>query len=345
MDKHIRYFDSLRLFASLAVIMLHILINEWWDHILTSDWHVINVFFTTTRFAVPIFFMISGAIFLDPTREIKIKSLYTKNIARILIAYGLWTIIYSISRAILDDLDRVEIAHTLLNGQYHLWFLPSLVALYILVPALRPIAKDKTALFYFTGLYCIGTFFFFSAGYFDLMGDLGLIVRWIEGKFYVGYVQGDLAYFLLGYCLYAYDVPVWVRKMSLPLAIFFTVLIVLFVVQYVSMTGYLEHRAFAYSSMLVAFQTVFIFIFFKYHHQQIIPAERIQRIINRLTPYLFGVYLAHDLFLMIFRKLGLHALTFNPLIGMPLIMILTFICSLALTYLIKQIPVLNKYLV
>lgn len=40
--------------------------------------------------AVPLFLMASGALLLDPTRELSLKKLYTKNFPRLLAAMLVW---------------------------------------------------------------------------------------------------------------------------------------------------------------------------------------------------------------------------------------------------------------
>lgn len=45
-------------------------------------------------FAVPLFVMISGALWLDRDKEVTIKKLWTKNIFRIITAFLFWSLSY-----------------------------------------------------------------------------------------------------------------------------------------------------------------------------------------------------------------------------------------------------------
>ena len=62
----ILYFDFLRVFATLAVMVLHVGAQNWYGTNVSSfEWQTFNFFHSVTRFAVPIFVMISGALFLN----------------------------------------------------------------------------------------------------------------------------------------------------------------------------------------------------------------------------------------------------------------------------------------
>ena len=62
----ILYFDFLRIFATLAVMVLHVAAQNWYGTSVPSfEWQTFNFFHSVTRFGVPIFVMISGALFLN----------------------------------------------------------------------------------------------------------------------------------------------------------------------------------------------------------------------------------------------------------------------------------------
>ena len=62
----ILYFDFLRIFATFAVMVLHVAGQNWNGTSVPSfEWQTFNLFHSITRFGVPIFVMISGALFLN----------------------------------------------------------------------------------------------------------------------------------------------------------------------------------------------------------------------------------------------------------------------------------------
>lgn len=71
------------------------------------------------------------------------------------------------------------------------------------------------------------------------------------------------------------------------------------------------------------------------------------KLITLLSECTFGIYLVHAAFLNIFSayfKFETNTIN-NPLIAFPLLIVLTYICSLITTYLIKKIPIVGKWIV
>ena len=91
------YLDILKIISCIAVIVLHTcskdmkLVSPF-----SNRYQVLNFFDSVARFAVPIFVMVSGALFLDRNKKIDTKKLYTKNILRLVIAYIFWSIMYGL---------------------------------------------------------------------------------------------------------------------------------------------------------------------------------------------------------------------------------------------------------
>ena len=82
-------FDMLRIIATLSVIALHSAANYWYTlPVNTSGWFYSNLFIALNRFCVPIFVMISGALFLSPSREVKPERLLKHNVLHLLCVYG-----------------------------------------------------------------------------------------------------------------------------------------------------------------------------------------------------------------------------------------------------------------
>lgn len=162
MSKRIVYLDILKIVAIFAVVMIHITGAQFGNYSTDSlEWAGINFIDSASRWAVPIFVMVSGALFLDPNRKVSIHKLYTKNIFRIIIAFLFWSVVFALYKAVKSDfsLGIVEFVKTILLGEYHMWFMYMLAGLYALVPLLRPIATNKKLL-----TYAVAVCFFFNAG-------------------------------------------------------------------------------------------------------------------------------------------------------------------------------------
>jgi surface polysaccharide O-acyltransferase-like enzyme len=59
-----------------------------------TEWNIYNICNSASRWGVPVFVMMSGALFLP--REIPTKTLYKKYILRMTIAYVVWSAFYAV---------------------------------------------------------------------------------------------------------------------------------------------------------------------------------------------------------------------------------------------------------
>ena len=80
--RRVIYFDILRIVAIFFVVFVHLAAQHWADVDVSSRaWFAFNLYCTTGKWSVPIFVMISGALFLG--RDVSISSILKKNVARI----------------------------------------------------------------------------------------------------------------------------------------------------------------------------------------------------------------------------------------------------------------------
>lgn len=67
--------------------------------------------------------MVSGALFLNPKREIKTRDIFHKYIKRILICYAAWTVLYAIFYTVLDKGDLQNMNMTFVPGYMGLFLM------------------------------------------------------------------------------------------------------------------------------------------------------------------------------------------------------------------------------
>ena len=97
MKKRIVYFDVLKVITCFMVIMIHVISRNWYVLDLKSnEFTFLTILDSICRCAVPIYLMISGAIFLNEDKNIKIKDMFRKYILNIFLIYLFWNMIYSI---------------------------------------------------------------------------------------------------------------------------------------------------------------------------------------------------------------------------------------------------------
>ncbi len=348
------WLDLLRVFAILAMVFLHTFTGNYtgadsaWRLAdpTTLNWQILNLFDCLVRFCVPVFCMISGVFFLDPAREQPIKKLYSKNILRIAVSFIVWAGLYAVAGIFLrgEALGIGALTGAVKNaafGHYHLWFLLMLIGFYMLVPFLRKIAADKTLSAYFI-LLCL--VFNFLENAVLLIAPLANYVAIQSNKLSLGFVSGYVGYFMLGSHLYRYPPTRLLRRWLYAAGVAaFAVTAAL-----VGLQGYLTGEAngdlYEYLLPNTLLEAVAVFLFFRARFENKTYSEKTVRVISFLSASSFGVYLTHDLFNMLLHRLGVTALTFTPLLSVPLLTVIVCGCAVLLTTLLRKIPVVSKYI-
>ena len=100
------YADVLRIFAAIAVIILHTSSFDWYSTPVSSyEWKIFNVYDSATRWCVPVFLMLSGMLFLNVEKPMPTSRIYLKYIPRILSALVFWGVFYGIYNLIILFVD------------------------------------------------------------------------------------------------------------------------------------------------------------------------------------------------------------------------------------------------
>jgi surface polysaccharide O-acyltransferase-like enzyme len=140
-DSRLYYFDWLRIISSFSVVLTHVSASFYKQEMDSYKWKIAYYYNGLSRFAVPNFFMISGALFLKA--DLSIKKIYNKYIKRIFIHLLIWSVIYSFDKIKLSKFDLTKAVNIIIDGNYHLWFLFVTIKLYAIIPFYREIARNE----------------------------------------------------------------------------------------------------------------------------------------------------------------------------------------------------------
>ena len=93
------YYDRLRVLAMTAVILIHVCGSAATSlaadgQTLTFGWHLANVLDAASRFAVPLFLMLTGALLLGSDKALSVKHLLSRRLPRVLVPLVFWTVVY-----------------------------------------------------------------------------------------------------------------------------------------------------------------------------------------------------------------------------------------------------------
>lgn len=147
MEKREGFIDKLRVAATCAVVMLHTVtgVMDATDMgMYPFEKKVFLVALDLVCWCVPMFLMISGYLFLNPEREIRMGRMLTKYCRRIVLALLLFGVPYALLEQIaVEKSFRWEMVGKgigmVLRGESwsHMWYLYLILLLYLLTPALK----------------------------------------------------------------------------------------------------------------------------------------------------------------------------------------------------------------
>ena len=351
-DGRLAYADLLRVLASIAVIVLHISASQFRQTAIGStEWTVLCTYDSLMRWCVPMFVMLSGAFLLDPKKSVRLRDIFLKYILRVLVALLVWGVFYALLdyghsgwhftwAGIKSALGYVLRAQT----RYHLWFLYMIIGLYLVTPILRAFVRGASR----------GTFHWFFVLTFMVYSvlptlqalwpdRLALPMAWVN-KFDIHLVLGYVGYYVAGYYLKNYTLGRLAEFIIYILGILGAVATVWGTTALSVRAGAFNETLFEYRSPNVACMAVAIFVLFRYVLGVSDERSRRQRLggISKIT---FGIYLVHMFFITLLQHFGITTLSFNPILSVPVLSAVVFLCSFAVSWLISKIPLLGRYLV
>ncbi|MBC2581943.1 acyltransferase [Clostridium sp. DJ247] len=343
-NNKIIYLEFLRVFSICAVVLIHTVNSALILNTKTSivDLIIYRSIYNLTCWAVPIFLMITGALLLNPLKEISLGKLFNKYILRmllILIVFGTiyaWIEIVFIERSI----NLLQLSHAIFNmvqGETwaHMWYLYMLIGLYIVTPFLKKIItySNKAEIKYFL----IITFIFNSI--------IPTAEHFLDIKvgIYIPIITIYPFYYVLGYYLSQINITTKKIKLVYSLGLFNIIILILcsFLQNYFGV-GKIKFLS-AYNSPVIITFSISIYIFMREQSYKL--DEWYSKFISLLSRCSFGIYIIHMFFLNLFLKF----FKFTPFnypffIGIPIFWISVFLCSFSLTFILTKIPIINKYL-
>ncbi len=337
MKKRILYFDILKIIASLAVILIHVISEFWYNqNILSNDFTYLSFFNSLIRWPVPIYLMISGALFLKDDKDITIKNLWRKNLLKIILLFFFWNMLYSILGSVyiehrvvnVNNLIQILINTLLGNGIYHLWFLPIIISFYVTLPVIKLITKKENQKVIKYLLIVLASFFFIQ----ELLTILKISVGY--NLLFTQYIF----YFLLGYYLNTFTIPNKYNKLIYFGGMLGVIVTFIGTITYSQFIKIPSEAFFNYMMPNIVITTTALFIFIKNKFKE----NKTNNIIGFLANTYFGVYLIHGLILGFYLKIGFFNLPLPITVLIIIGSLLIYITALIVVYLVNKVPYLKK---
>ena len=340
-EKRKEYLDALRILASFAVMLIHV--SSQYKHsvdVSSYEGIVFRSYLLLSNWAVPVFCMISGCLFLS--RDIPIAVIFRKYVARLAFIFVCWSFIYAL---VFERSNGIgTFLASFIKGYSHLWFLYMIAGLYIVTPILRKVAEDEVTLRYFIVLGIVTAILVP-----EIIQCISLVSgksgKYLSGAFgSAGFqtVSGYAIYFMLGYYL---DRAEKKKLFSIPLLIAGLMLAYLIPV---CINGLYSVRfdkepAFLFTNYSVGelIRSCAVFLLVKAVFDK--ADEREHRWIRLMAGYSLGAYLIHQMVITLLNRLAsLNTLSCDALISVPLIGAITFVISYVLVFIIGKVPFVKK---
>jgi len=291
---------------------------------------------------VPLFFMISGYLLLP--RSESLDDFYRKRILKLLIPFGVWSLAYlgwycgnhpgTCTPAFAWNLFLVE------GTFYHLWYLYSILGMYLILPVLRLMIHphtDKTILWYLIGLWLI---------FQPILATLNKF--WgFRLKLNVPLTTGFVCFLILGYLLG--EVGLSRGRVILSAVIWMIGTLVTIVGTYVLTRRADQFDGFFYDfvslNVILASAAAFLLLR-RISETKLFTSAAAYAAARSLATTTFGIYLVHVLVMELLRGwipfLQINSTMANAIWSLPLVSSLVFLVSFLIVRLFQKIPILKQ---
>lgn len=339
------YLDYLRIISAFFIIIIHVAAqNKYVTDVNSYEWQVFNVYDGMSRWAVSVFIMISGALFLN--KDVSIKDMYMKYVFKMLTEFLFWSLIYAIYS---NGKDVGEIIYAVIHGHYHMWFILMITGLYICTPIIKLVKDNTRIMLYFMVLALI--FSIIIPQIVSLVNDFGnnrlqILVNSLNDSIDImgmKMVMGYTCYYLLGYYLNKIDLSREKR-----FVLYFCGIIGIFVTIYLDAILSIDKGVCVsdYSvplSMNVLLTSSAVFVLFKQYFSNY---DKMGFHLYKISEFCLGIYLVHPLVIDLLDKcIAINTLSFNAVVSVFIISIIVFVGSLLVAVILKTIPIIRKFIV
>jgi surface polysaccharide O-acyltransferase-like enzyme len=319
-SERVFYFDLLRCLAALFVVGIHVLgpFRHQFGIIPFDHWVVAAGLNSMSRWAVPVFILVSGALLVGTSRPFKWKYYIQRRVLKVVIPFLIWSLFY----AYLSGWDVTGFHSSIVEERistmwyeatyYHLGFFYYFIPLYFFVPLFR---------------WCIRLHPLFLPIYLLLwmMSSIAYLFYWN------GVWSNSLwlysGYLVLGYWLSQKKLLPWFWIVMGAMSLIGTVYMVIYLS--VEAGEYTVRRWLSYKTLNTILAASMVFILWRDWGDYL--SSILQHVVRFISRYSLGIYILHPLLLW-----PMHAFTLNtghPLWVIPLWIILSFTGALMISWL------------
>ena len=303
-----------------------------------------NIVDSISRIGVPLFIMVSGALFLDEDKPFNTKEFFKKHLLKMVVLLVVWSFIYGVFYHIVYGVGIFDyifnFAGTLCP---HIWYMYMIIGLYLITPVLRLFVKRENSkyILYFIILSVCANYVPAFMGLFQNI--FGFKVATYTSRLYLNFASGYTVYFLLGW--YLTNVGVKLKTKRNFVIVGGLSLLLMIVLTQVFESSIPESYNYTYDNLSVLPFLYSLGSFLLLYRKE--NSKKDGKVFHFISKYRFGMYMTHIMFMEIFMVyiLPYSSSSFmTPLWYMGLLFVVIGALSMGLSYLIGKIPYLKKLL-
>lgn len=349
--------NMLKALAFLAVVLQSAMISYFNQPSVPVEQSVmVALIYTFIKFSAPVFIFVTGfLLFYHHFKRVVYKEFISKKIADTYVPFVIWTVIYSVlfierPTLTLDWAGVISKQIFVGSAAPHLWYVVMVFQFHLLYPVLLVVYKKVQMKMELSKKHTFWGFFLITISYALLLMGMNHYVfdgRYLTEIIYLKYLDRSFLlysfYFVLGGTAALY-LPHWRRMVKRSFHWNSLLFIFLFVwVGYQLLTmGNVFQIELSYSSPLKPSMFLFITsqIIMLYGLSVAIVKSRgvIFRVLNFISKYTFGSYLAHFFFIKMFFSLIGDFVSTNILISSYIVFALTVVTSISFSFLVSNLP-------
>lgn len=345
MHRMIKY-DLLRIAACFAIVLLHVSNSYWYVvDVESSDFLIMTIYNSLTRFAVPVFFMLSGLFLLDPERELPVKK-WALKLFRLAAGFYIWSLFYAFQSVIFngvrygfDSVDQEmwsDAVSRLIMGHGHMWFLQDLFGFYLLIPVFRKICEDIKVTGYFLLLWVLVRFLLVTV----FPGLAGGMVLALVTSQHLYILTGYIGYFLGGFFLNKISIPEKGRYVLYASGLGALVFTMVKTIADCRTSQSYDDRWFLPSNVNVLILSAAVFVLFK--HMEVPRRLADSKLVRNMAKSTFFVYMIHPFFVEKLNLLGITVIEYPVVLSIPVMTAGVFAVGMLLGWTAGKIPVAGK---
>lgn len=343
------YIDIIKSIAIIFVLTIHVCTLGGYGAPLCSFAFGSTVFWgAITRAAVPLFLMCTGALMLEPSRELPIKKLFLHNILHLIIALLFWAAVYKIYDLWLSNgfgtVTFADVVKELLffKHESHLYYIHVSLLLYLFLPIGRVFAANATKRQY---IYLLLFWFVFGIlypsvkRYYPFNQLTGIPIQYLM----------NLTYSAIGYAMLGYFLKKYTPRLCIGAAVFISGAVFTFLFTFLMSVRHGYFYDLMLNGMTVGVCLMAFGLFSTVKRLCDKKPLKLNGFFVKTVTYAskasFCAYLIHMFFLNFAKKQGMTVLVLPPIICIPICVVSLLTVCLLIYYPLSKLPVIRKWMI